>query len=147
MSPAGDTDTAAVRRTALLAMVPAAGALVVAATATVSRDAATLFGVEGPVCPLGFLLGECACPGCGLTRATSMVVQGRFDEALALNPGGFVVAVLATAAVLLHADVIRRGRVLTGHRVLRRLGHRLFAAGILLAWAARAFGWFASTSS
>lgn len=146
MSGAGDNETATVRRSALLALSPAAGALVIAATATVSRESATLFGVEGPPCPLGSLLGECACPGCGLTRSTSMVVQGRFDEALALNPGGFVVAVLAAAAVLLHLDVMRRGQMLPAHRKLRWFGHRLFAVGVLFAWAARAFGWFAATT-
>jgi len=121
-------------------MVPPLAVLALGATATVSREAATWFGVRGPICPLGHLLGEDACPGCGLTRGTALVVQGRWHEALALNPGGFVVAGLCVAVVLLHLDVLRRGVVLDVHLRLRTAGRWCFVAGILLAWAARAAG-------
>ena len=114
--------------------------LALAATATVSRHAATWFGVRGPICPLGHLLGEHACPGCGLTRSTALVVQGRWYEALSLHPAGFVVAGLCIGAVLLHLDVLRRGAVLDGHLRLRRASRWCFVAGILLAWTARACG-------
>lgn len=124
-------------------MVPPAGVLVLAATAEASHSAATWFGIRGPVCPLGFLLGECACPGCGLTRSTAMVVQGRFSDALALNPAGFVVAALCVAAILLHADVARRGRAADLHLTLRQLGRQVFIAGIAAAWLLRATGTFA----
>lgn len=125
-------------------MVPLLGALGLAATATASRDAATWFGVRGPICPLGFLLGECACPGCGLTRSTAMVVQGRWSDALALNLGGFVVAALCVAGIALHADVLRRGRVLDRHLSLQKFGRWCFVGGIALAWVARATGLFES---
>ena len=118
--------------------------LVLATTANASREAATWFGIRGPVCPLGFLLGECACPGCGLTRSTAMVVQGRWGEALALNIGGFAVALLCLAAILLHADVLRRGCVSDRHLSLRRIGRWCFAGGIALAWVVRATGLFES---
>ena len=130
------------RVAAARALLLPAGVLVLAATARVSVDAATWFGVRGPVCPLGAVLGECACPGCGLTRSTAMVVQGRFGEALALNLGGFFVAALCVAAILLHADVWRRGRELGWHQSLRRGGRWLFLIGIAFAWLARAGGWF-----
>ncbi|MCA8977450.1 MAG: DUF2752 domain-containing protein [Planctomycetes bacterium] len=131
---------AAIRRNALLAMVAPTAVLVLAATATASRQAATWFGMRGPICPLGHLLGEHACPGCGLTRGTSMAVQGHWHDAWAVNPGGFVVAALCVAAILLHADVWRRARVLDGHLRLRSLGRWFFLVGILLAWALRASG-------
>ena len=124
-------------------MVLPGGVLLLGLTAQASQQAATWFGIRGPHCPLGLLLGECACPGCGLTRSTAMVVQGRFDEALALNLGGFVVVGLCIAAILLHADVARRGQVLDVHLSLRQLGRWVFAVGIGVAWVARATGWFA----
>jgi len=129
-----------VRKVALWSMVPPVAVLVLGATASVSREAATWFGVRGPLCPLGHLLGEGACPGCGLTRGTALVVQGRWGEAWALNPGGFVVAGLCAAALLLHLDGLRRGTVLDVHLRLRTAGRWCFVAGILLAWAARAAG-------
>ena len=128
------------RRQAFLTALPPAAVLLLAATADVSREAATWFGVRGPICPLGHLLGECACPGCGLTRGVSLVVQGHFRDALAVNPAGFVVAALCIAAILLQFDVIRRGRVTNVHLGLRRLGYWCFLAGVLLSWATRALG-------
>lgn len=128
------------RRAALWALTPPAGVLVLAATAQVTRSAATWFGFRGPLCPLGHLLGEHACPGCGLTRATAFAVQGQWGDALAVNPGGLVVAGLCVAAVLLQLDVVRRGRVLPGHLRLRSLGRWCFLIAIFAAWAARASG-------
>lgn len=124
----------------MLAAIPPAAALLLGATAHATRSAATWFGVRGPLCPLGHLLGEHACPGCGLTRATAFAVQGHWRDALAVNPAGLVVAVLCVAAVLVHLDVVRRGRVLGGHLRLRSLGRWCFLAGVLLAWAVRAMG-------
>jgi hypothetical protein len=95
-------------------MLPPFAVLALAATATVSRQAATWFGVRGPVCPLGHLLG--------------------------VHPGGFVVAALCVGAVLLHLDVLSRGKVLDMHLRLRSAGRWCFVAGILLAFAARACG-------
>lgn len=73
-----------------------------------------------------------------------MVVQGRFGDALAVNLGGFVVVGLCVGALLLQADVLRRGRVTDGHRSWQAAGRWLFIAGIGTAWAARALGLFAS---
>jgi hypothetical protein len=122
-------------------MVPPLAVLALAATATVSREAATWFGVRGPICPLGHLLGEHVCPGCGLTRATSLVVQGRWHDALAINPAGFAVALLCVAAVLLQLDVLRRGAVPDAHLRLRTWGRWCFVGAVLSAWAVRAAGW------
>ncbi|MCR9245239.1 MAG: DUF2752 domain-containing protein [bacterium] len=140
--PIPDDNPKTARRAALGNMIMPAGVLVLAATARASTEAATWFGIRGPHCPLGAVLGECACPGCGLTRSTAMVVQGRFGEALELNVGGFVVAGLSAAALVLHADVLRRGRVLFGHLRLRETGRWVFVAGVLFAWLARACSWF-----
>lgn len=138
LSDAGSSPARRVRTTALWSMLPSLAVLALAATATVSREAATWFGVRGPICPLGHLLGEHACPGCGLTRGTALVVQGQWREAWTIHPGGFVVAALCVGAVLLHLDVLARGKVLDVHLRLRSAGRWCFVAGILLAWAARA---------
>lgn len=128
------------RRNALLAVIPHAVVLVLAATATASPQAATWFGLRGPICPTGYFLGEHLCPGCGLTRGTAMAVQGKWHDALTVNPGGFVIAGLCIAAIALHLDVWRRGLVLDGHLRLRILGRWILLVGILLTWAVRACG-------
>jgi len=41
---------------------------------------------DGPVlCPMALTLGL-PCPGCGITRATSLVTHGHFQEAVAFHP-------------------------------------------------------------
>jgi len=132
--------TRRVRTNALWDLVPPLAVLALGATASVSREAATWFGVRGPICPLGHLLGEHACPGCGLTRGTAFVMQGRWYEAWTIHPGGFVVAGLCLGAALLHLDVLARGKVLGMHLRLRSAGRWCFVAGILLSWGARAGG-------
>ena len=46
-----------------------------------------LFAVlnEFPLCPSAGLLGL-PCPGCGLTRATLLLLQGEFSRALSMHP-------------------------------------------------------------
>lgn len=130
------------RVAALWSMALPSTVLLLAASSEVTLKSATWFGVRGPVCPLGWALGECACPGCGLTRSTAMVAQGRFGEALALNPAGFVVVGLCASALALHADVLRRSRVLDAHLSLRHVGRWVFGVGVVVAWAMRGMGWF-----
>lgn len=122
---------------AALAMVPPLALLGLAATATVSREAATWLGVRGPFCPLGWLCGDLACPGCGLTRATAMVAQGRFGEAFAMHPGGFAIVALSLGLVLVQLDVLRRGAISGAHLRWRSRGRWALLVGILLGWAAR----------
>jgi hypothetical protein len=130
--------TTNVRVAAVRTMVVPALVLTLAATATVSANAALWLGVRGPVCPLGHWLGEAACPGCGLTRATSLVVQGRWLEAWHVQPAGFAVAALCAGLVVLQLDVLRRGVVLDGHLVVRRAGRWLFVGAVPTAWFVRA---------
>lgn len=122
---------------AAVAMLPPAGVLLLAATASVTMHSASWCGIEGPACPLGHWLGEVACPGCGLTRATACVVQGRWFEALQLHPAAFVLVAGCVGLLGIQVDVMRRGAALEGHRTLQWLGGRLLAASILLAWGIR----------
>ena len=73
-----------------------------------------------------------------------MVVQGRWSEALALNVGGFAVALLCVTAILLHIDIVRRGEVSNRHLSLQKFGRWCFVGGLGFAWVARAMGWFES---
>lgn len=125
-----------VRHSALW-LAGAAGALALAATATVRPDAASWAGVRGPHCPLGACLGAVACPGCGLVRSVAASVHGEFGAAFAFHPAGPVVAATLVGAALVHFDILRRRRELPGHRALRRVGHRLFAGSVLAAWLLR----------
>ena len=129
---------AEVRTAAVRGLVAPVLVLALAATATVSVHAATWFGVRGPACPLGHWLGEAACPGCGLTRGTSLAVQGRFLEAWQVQPAGLAIAALCAGLVLLQLDVARRGVVLDGHRLLRRGGRWIFIGSVTGAWLVRA---------
>ena len=105
--------------------------------AKVRPDAATWFGVRGPECPLGTCLGPVACPGCGLVRSTASALQGDLPAAFAMHPGGIGIALLLPATFAVHFDILRRGHERAGHRRLRRTGHALTTAAILIGWLLR----------
>ncbi|MFQ5655432.1 MAG: DUF2752 domain-containing protein [Planctomycetota bacterium] len=100
-------------------------------------ERATLCGVEGPPCLVGEALGERACPGCGLTRSTTLALHGDFRQAFAVHPGGLLVVVLCLAGILVRADALRRGGDSPGHEMLIGLGRRAFLIGMLAAWLGR----------
>ncbi|GEM_PF-817805 len=107
--------------------------------------AALLVGEVGGIttCPLAGLLGV-PCPGCGLTRATWALLNGRFAEAIALHP--FVLlAVPALGAALLSLAMRRAipgSSWLTAPRLAR--GAERAAVAVALAmialWLARFLG-------
>ena len=106
----------------------------------VDRGSATLFGIEGPACPVGATLGEHACPGCGLTRATALSVQGRFPEALAVHPAGPAVAALALLGALVATRRLVRGGWPGRDRPSRafaRLAPPVLGFAVGLGWLAR----------
>ena len=106
-------------------------------TASVGPNAATWFGVRGPHCPLNACLGPIACPGCGLVRGTCSALQGDLSSAFTYHPGGIIIALLLPATAALHLHILRRGRVLPTHLVLRRTGHLAFVSAIALGWLLR----------
>ncbi|MFQ5844228.1 MAG: DUF2752 domain-containing protein [Planctomycetota bacterium] len=111
------------------------GVLCVAALLDASPHSASLAGVEGPPCLLGTLLGERACPGCGLTRSAALVAQGDPAAAFAVHPAGILVILLCAAGVVTHLHILIRRRC--GHAELRRLGRRLFVVGLAAGWLVR----------
>ncbi len=103
----------------------------------VDADRATLVGLEGPTCPVGASLGEAACPGCGLIRSTALVLQGQAAAATAVHPAGWLVVLLCIGGVLVHGDIVRRGRRTAAHRRLLSWGYVSFVVGLAATWVVR----------
>ena len=117
---------------ALLLGMFAAGALVEA-----DASGARLFGVEGPECPSRLVLPDHGCPGCGLTRATAMLLDGDATGATQLHPGAWLVVMLGGAGTLFRAALLMFPRKSDWiHRQLRS-GRVLFLLGLLAIWLAR----------
>lgn len=94
-------------------------------------------------CPVRALTGF-PCPGCGMTRATHLVLHGDLHGALAIHP--LVLVLFPWALVLLVAELVghaRRGRFVTWveHRPLR-LGTYAIVGAATVVWIARFFGAF-----
>lgn len=104
---------------------------------TVDSENATLLGLSGPPCVIGEVLGPRACPGCGITRSTALVMHGAWYEALVLHPAGWMVVLLCAAGALVHIDILRRGARSANHDRLLRVGWAIFAGGLTLAWLLR----------
>jgi hypothetical protein len=115
-------------------MVVSAVVVIVALAMKVDAQQASLFGVEGPVCLLGELSDGKACPGCGLTRSTGLIMQGRLFEGFALNPVGMLVvlfSVLGLALGLLSFFSARASAILTTFS--KRAGP-IFVLVMVVAW-------------
>ena len=102
---------------------------------------------EFPICPTAGLFGL-PCPGCGLTRATLLFLQGEFARALAFHPLVIPLAPMYFGALgYLGFDLIRgpNGHTPTGtwltHRWVSVFGVVVLAATMTL-WVARFFGYF-----
>ncbi|MDA1264999.1 MAG: DUF2752 domain-containing protein [Planctomycetota bacterium] len=104
----------------------------------IEGSSASLFGLEGPECAVGRAIGPAGCPGCGLTRATGLTLQGDLDGAAALNWAGIAVVLACLAGLAVHLDILVRAKRRTPfHQRLLRLGARGFLAAVFLAWFAR----------
>jgi len=89
----------------------------------------------GPDLCLFHRLTGLSCPGCGLTRATALLVRGRLVESLALHPGAALIALETGAAWLLWGERLRSGRRLASGWAERAA---LATAGfLLLLWVIR----------
>jgi len=116
----------------VLLMVP----LVVAPFMEVSPERATLLGVEGPICP-SRLVTDAGCPGCGLTRGTALVIQGRIPEALSLQPVALMVVAFSGLGVILRGDILWRNRMTSLHAALLAAAHRVFVVAVFAVWIGR----------
>lgn len=101
-TPAGEVHaTRGPHGSGLWVLVVSAVVVIVALTMKVDAQQASLFGIEGPVCFLGELSDGKACPGCGLTRSTGLIMQGRLSEGFALNPAGMLVVLFSVLGLAL----------------------------------------------
>lgn len=132
-----NTSSPSPRKRALLATLVLAAPLVIGLCMEVSPARATLFGIEGPGCMAAAFLGDIVCLGCGLTRSTALLVQGEWQTATTVHPGGWLVVLFCLAGVLVNTDIARRSYRSPIHRRLQRTGHWAFATGILGIWVAR----------
>lgn len=137
--PAAGTRGEAARRRRLLGAVAmlaiCSGTIAVGARVQVSVERAHWHSVEGPKCLIRGILGDGACPGCGLTRATALVLQGRTREAWEIHGGGFVVAFLCAAGIPFQADILRRGgRVTRAHILAGRAARIALLLGVVIPW-------------
>lgn len=110
--------------------------LVVGPFLDVTPQRATLFGVEGPQCP-SRLVTEHGCPGCGLTRGTALLLQGRAQTAVSVQPAAFVLVVSCLLGAWVRGDILLRNRMTSMHVTLIRWGHRFFAVVVISVWLGR----------
>ena len=130
-------DSFRTRRRALLSASILAAPLLLGALIQTDGARASLFGLEGPTCPVGATLGTHACPGCGLTRSAALAVQGDLDASFVSHPAGWIVVLLCAIGFVLYADILRRGARTNAHTNALRLGRWTFVAAIGAAWIGR----------
>ncbi len=125
------------RRRSFVMVIILMGALLLGIFIEADPRQATLCGLRGPYCPLGATIGEAACPGCGPTRSTALLLDGKWRAATSVHPAGWVVIVCCLLGVFVHVDILRRGRRTRIHRVVLPVGHGLFVTGLAVAWLLR----------
>jgi hypothetical protein len=91
-----------------------------------------------PLCPSAAVL-RTPCPGCGLTRATLAMLQGRWDAMLALNPAAPLVVPLVSGVVAwILLRYVTRGDTAMPRWLAWPMG--LAFAVLMIVWVARQFG-------
>ena len=102
---------------------------------------------EFPICPTAGLLGL-PCPGCGLTRATLLLLQGEFAAALSFHPLVIPLAPMYFGALGWFALELVRGpeRPTWSPRWITQRWFSMFGVVVLFAtmavWGLRFFGYF-----
>lgn len=127
----------ATRRRDALAFALLLGMFAVGALIEADAGGASLFGVEGPQCPSKLVLPDHGCPGCGLTRATAMLLDGDATGATRLHPGAWLVVVLGAIGTLLRGALLLSPEKSEWIRRRLRTGRVLFLGGLLAVWLAR----------
>ncbi|MFT6107231.1 MAG: hypothetical protein ACJA2W_000135 [Planctomycetota bacterium] len=133
-----------VRKGSVVPLILCLGVLFLGFTMEATPQRATWMGIEGPPCPSRLLpetwrLHEAGCPGCGLTRATAMAIQGKIKPSLRLHPAGVLVTALATAGALIHSLILVAGRRPRWIDRTLRAGRVLLLLGLTIGWLTRLF--------
>lgn len=88
------------------------------------------FNVNILVCPTKLLFGI-PCPGCGITRAFNLLLNGEIKEAFMMNPNIFIVVFLIIIAPPLLICQIITKRDIVGN-INNRLANPLFLVPFIL---------------
>ena len=99
----------------------------------------TCLGLPGWQCPIRASLGL-PCPGCGLSRAMGLLIQGEWQTALSVHMFApvFMAGILLVAAGAVLPDIIRRRLAAVIARVEERTGFVFFLLmGIIGYWILR----------
>lgn len=102
-----------------------------------TAEGATLSSIAGPECLIRNWIGERACPGCGLTRASSLVLHGEFSTAMAVNAGGFFLVGVAVFWSLIHSVILIRGQRSAALVGWLTVGRHVLLFGVILGWVLR----------
>jgi hypothetical protein len=94
-----------------------------------------------PICPVRLRLHQ-PCPGCGVSRAIVLAIEGHFRESIAMHPLALVaVALMVPSFVVIVRTQRSDGMVPDFPRWLRRLW-TAFVTLLIVLWIARFFGYF-----
>jgi len=121
----------------LQALILLAGVLVLSLILNVDGKSARLGSLTGPPCLVGQFGHEIICPGCGLTRSTSLAMQGEWLLSWSVHPTGILIVVLCFSGCLVHFDILRGGHRSSFHEQLLRWGRYSCSFGILIGWCLR----------
>ena len=122
------------RRHALLVLGVLLGLLALGRAIRVEAGEAQLAGWSGPGCLVSDHLGENACPGCGLTRASALTLQGDWRGAMDFHLGGIVLVGVFLFWAGLYAWMAWQGRLTTSMRRAVRLGRYVLILGVGIGW-------------
>jgi len=129
---------AGIRVAALLTALTPLTLLIIAGNLTPAKQGLGTHQQLGlPPCSMRYMFGI-RCPACGMTTSWSYFAKGNWFASISTNAGGFLLALLCIAIIIISADVFRHGR-LPSPRIQKSL--TIAGAGImivtLLDWIAR----------
>jgi hypothetical protein len=128
----------ALRVAALLTALTPLALLIVAGNLTPAKQGLGTHQQLGlPPCSMLYLFGI-RCPACGMTTSWSYFAKGNWIASISTNAGGFLLALLCIAIIIISAQVVRNGR-LPSARIQK--GLTIACVGILIVtildWIAR----------
>ncbi len=120
---------AVLRVTALLTALTPLTLLIIAGNLTPAKQGLGTHQQLGlPPCSMLYLFGI-RCPACGMTTSWSYFAKGNWIASINTNPGGFLLALLCIAIIVISVQVVRHGR-LPSHRIQK--GFTIAGVGILI---------------
>ncbi|HIG04621.1 MAG TPA: DUF2752 domain-containing protein [Planctomycetes bacterium] len=122
------------RLRSLITLILLVGVLVLSLVLDVDAKSARLGALTGPTCLVGQFGHEIMCPGCGLTRSTSLAMQGEWWLSWSVHPTGVLIAFLCFSGCIVHIDILRGGHRSGFHEQLLRWGRYSCSIGILIGW-------------